>query len=150
VSEATKQWFGEGLRFRCTRCGNCCRGAGNVWIGDAEIHAIAGELGMPEEEFRAVYTRRAARRGLVLRQKRNQDCIFWNPEAGCEVYAERPRQCRTYPFWSANVHSRENWEAEARSCPGIGSGDLHPASEVAATAADDGIPTHRTRMRVDG
>ena len=72
--------------------------------------------------------------------------MFWNAERGCEVYDRRPRQCKSYPFWSANVVSREKWEKEGDACPGIGSGPVHLAAEVAATAADDGIPAHRTRM----
>lgn len=154
-------WYREGLRFGCTRCGNCCRGAGNVWLDDGEVAVLAAFLNMDEPAFRAVYCRGAAggsrgaaggdrpaaRAGAVLRQKSNQDCVFFDPARGCTVYDRRPRQCRTYPFWSGIVHAREAWEAESHGCPGIGTGPLHPADEVSATAAADGIPAHRTRLR---
>jgi Fe-S-cluster containining protein len=74
--------------------------------------------------------------------------VFWDDRQGCQVYEDRPLQCRTYPFWRANVHSAENWQAEARACPGIGEGPLHSAEEVARTASDDGIPAERTRGRL--
>lgn len=149
-------WYGEGLEFECHRCGACCRGPGNVWVSDAEIGGLARALEMEEDEVRAVYTRRAAPRArsrhgggpdTVLRQKRNQDCIFWEPGSGCSVYAQRPRQCRTYPFWEAIVHSRETWEEESRACRGIGCGPARAAEEIAALVAEDGIPRHRTRTR---
>ena len=37
--------------------------------------------------------------------------------------------------------------AEAKSCPGIGDGELYPESAITRTSADDGIPSHRTRLR---
>lgn len=145
---ASHLWYHEGLRFRCTRCGNCCRGAGNVWVSDDEIGALASLLEMSPDEFRTVYTRQVRRKGTALRQKRNQDCVFFSAEQGCQVYDRRPKQCSSYPFWSANVHLRENWDAEAAACPGIDTGPLYPAAEISATAADDGVPAHRTRIRV--
>ena len=148
MSDARKPWYYEGLRFSCTRCGNCCRGAGNVWVSDDEIAALASRLDLSDDDFRTTYTRRSGR-GNVLGHKRNQDCVFWNASTGCEVYPQRPRQCSSYPFWRGVVHSQDNWEDESRSCPGIGQGDLHAESEITATAAADGIPAHRPRVRVE-
>jgi len=149
MTDARKPWYQAGLRFGCTRCGNCCRGAGNVWVSDEEVAALAARLELSQDDFRAGYTRRSGR-GVVLRQKRNQDCVFWSASAGCEVYERRPRQCQSYPFWFGNVHSRDNWQSESRSCPGIGRGELHAEPEISATAAADGIPADRTRLRVEG
>ena len=143
-------WYAAGLRFECTRCGSCCRGAGNVWVSDGEIEALAQRFEMTGEEFRAAFTRAVPRRGVVLRAKRSQDCVFWDPDAGCSVYDDRPRQCRTYPFWSGHVHSAGSWEAERASCPGIGQGALHSAAEIRSTSADDGIPPKRSRLRTGG
>ena len=148
MSDGRTPWYREGLRFRCTRCGNCCRGAGTVWVSDAEIGALAAWLGISDAELRSSYTRRSGR-GISLAQKRNQDCVFFSSSSGCQVYERRPRQCSAYPFWRGIVHSRDNWDDESRCCPGIGPGDLHSPSEIAHTAATDGIPEHRTRTRVD-
>ncbi len=140
-------WYRDGLRFECTRCGRCCRGAGNVWLSDEEIRALAAHCEEDEETFRARATRRAGKRGVVLRAQRNQDCLFYDRSRGCTVYELRPRQCRTYPFWRANLADRETWEAEGRSCPGLGDGPLHTREAIDALANDDGIPNERTRQR---
>jgi Fe-S-cluster containining protein len=119
-----------------------------VWVSGEEISRLAEAHEMSDAEFRSAYTRKLGS-GVVLRQKIDQDCEFFGGTSGCEVYALRPRQCHSYPFWQAIVHSRGDWEAEARACPGIGTGDLHTEAEVAASAARDGIPAHRTRRRVE-
>jgi len=141
----SQHWYRDGLRFECSRCGHCCRGAGNVWISDAEIERLARALDVSDAQLRTLYTRRVADRGVVLRQKRNQDCVFWAADSGCQIYPLRPRQCRSYPFWAAIVRSRENWQAEASCCPGVGRGAHHPAGTIEVTAADDGIPRRRVR-----
>jgi hypothetical protein len=148
MPRSEQPWYREGLRFECTRCGGCCRGAGNVWVGEDEIERLASVREMTDGQFRRAYTR-PARRGTTLRQKRNNDCVFWNSDTGCEVYDARPKQCRSYPFWQGIVHSKENWDTEAGACPGIGRGDLHPAEEIDGIASDDGIPPGRTRSRLD-
>jgi Fe-S-cluster containining protein len=146
-TDSNSPWYEEGLRFECTRCGRCCRGPGNVWINDEEIEALAKLIGRSVDEFRKSHTRRGGRRGVVLRQKRNQDCIFWDDGAGCTVYTARPKQCSTYPFWKAVLHSEYNWQSERRSCPGVGEGPLHNLEEIESKVSDDGIPAHRTRTR---
>jgi Fe-S-cluster containining protein len=150
MTRSEQRWYLDGLRFRCTRCGDCCRGAGNVWVRDEEIAPLAAAQKMTDDEFRSAYTRQLGRHGVLLRQKRNQECVFWNAGSGCQVYEQRPHQCRTYPFWQGIVHSPDNWKAESRVCPGIGEGDLHSAVDISETAADDGIPPHRTRRRLEG
>lgn len=131
-------WCRDGLRFACTRCGGCCRGAGTVRVSDAEIEALARRLELEPREFRAAYTRKLRGGERSLREKRNRDCIFYHRSSGCSVYQDRPRQCRTWPFWRSVVHSEERWDEEARSCPGMNRGTLRSASEVAALARDDG------------
>jgi Fe-S-cluster containining protein len=142
----SEAWYRDGLRFECGRCGHCCRGAGNVWVTDADVARLAEVLEVSDAELRARYTRRRSR-GVSLRQKRNQDCVFWDAETGCQVYAQRPRQCRSYPFWAAVVRTSESWQAEAERCPGVGRGPLHSATAIDASAADDGIPRARTRLK---
>ncbi len=133
-----KPWYAEGLRFACTQCGACCNGAGTVRVSDEEIGALARLLDLSDEQLRAMYTRRLRGGEVSLRESRAKACVFWDPERGCRVYAARPRQCRTWPFWRAVVHSRERWEEEARDCPGMNQGPLHDADTIAATAAADG------------
>ena len=130
-------WYRSGLRFACTRCGNCCRGAGSVRVSDDEVAALARRLELADDEFRAAFTRRLRGGELSLREKRNKDCVFHDRARGCTVYDDRPRQCRTWPFWRSVVHSEERWAEEARGCPGMGRGPLHSAEHVQAVARDD-------------
>ena len=56
--------------------------------------------------------------------------IFYQDGVGCTIYAVRPRQCRTWPFWESNVRTPEDWQRTCRVCPGSGKGDLIPAEEI--------------------
>jgi uncharacterized protein len=126
----TEPWYHEGLRFRCTRCGQCCTGApGFVWVNEEEEAAIADFVGEERGQFRALYTRWLDR-GRSLREKANGDCVFYSAEKGCTIYAVRPRQCRTWPFWESNVESPETWAQTCGVCPGSGTGDLIAAEEI--------------------
>lgn len=123
-------WYADGLRFTCTQCGKCCTGApGFVWVSDAEIDKLAANRGMKRSEFVAVYTHKA--RGRVsLRERPNGDCIFYDADQGCTVYAVRPMQCRTWPFWESNLTDPERWAEIEATCPGSGEGDLIPVEEI--------------------
>ena len=65
-----------------------------------------------------------------LKEKANNDCVFYDREAGCTVYPVRPRQCRTWPFWDAAAGTPDRWEETASECPGCNQGDLIPAEEI--------------------
>ncbi len=123
-------WYQDGLRFRCTRCGNCCTGEpGYVWVNAEEVTAIAEFRGEPREEVEGLYTRSAGRR-RTLREKANGDCVFYDRQQGCTIYSVRPRQCRTWPFWESNVATPEAWEETCKVCPGSGQGDLISEEEI--------------------
>jgi hypothetical protein len=123
-------WYHEGLSFTCTQCGRCCGGApGFVWVSDDEERAIAAQLKLPLAEFRRRHTRRLDGR-RSLNELANGDCEFLTRDAsgkaGCSIYAARPLQCRTWPFWKGNLRSRRAWTITGQSCPGIDRGQHHP------------------------
>lgn len=123
-------WYKDGLRFTCTRCGHCCTGdPGYVWVEDGDLAAIAQERGESLEEVKALYTRWTPR-GRTLREKSNGDCVFYDREQGCTVYAVRPPQCRTWPFWESTVATPEAWQRTCAVCPGSGQGELISAEEI--------------------
>lgn len=123
-------WYDPGLAFECTRCGNCCTGApGYVWVDDEELKKLAAMRGESLREFTAVYTR-TARGRRTIREKANGDCVFFERGTGCTVYANRPKQCRTWPFWDSVIESQETWEKTAEGCPGINRGELIPTLEI--------------------
>ena len=124
-------WYKDGLRFKCTQCGDCCTGApGFVWVNAAEIAAFAKRFDMPVDEFEKKYVRRVGiRKSLV--EYDNGDCVFFDTEKRrCTVYEDRPRQCRTWPFWQSNVRTAETWAQTCEACPGSGTGNLVPLEKI--------------------
>jgi Fe-S-cluster containining protein len=129
-NESPEVWFKDGLKFRCTMCGDCCTGApGVVWVNDEEVEAIRAHIGETRERFLEWYTHMVGeRRSLV--EKSNGDCIFFERGTGCTVYPVRPRQCRTWPFWESNLRDERTWRNTCKICPGSGQGDLISAEEI--------------------
>src|SRR5262249_2755979 len=142
----------RGLAWRrlaggATACASSARAAGtaaaapgSVRVDDAEIAALARRAGLADARFRAAFPRplRGGGGERSRRERRDGTCVFYDPQRGCTVYADRPRQCRTWPFWRAVVHSPERWAEEAAGCPGMGRGPLHDAASIASALADDG------------
>jgi uncharacterized protein len=123
-------WYKDGLKFTCTQCGKCCTGEpGYVWLDDEEVTKIAAALGEKRNEFLAVFTQ-PARGKVTLREKLDGDCVLYSKERGCTVYRDRPKQCRTWPFWESNLKTPEDWERTERVCPGSGDGELIPVEEI--------------------
>lgn len=99
------------LKFRCTGCGNCCRGT-MVMLSDADIRRLSEGTGRPPEEFtrfipegditldkRSPWWVRLARSRVILalRWKRGA-CVFLGEDNRCSVYEHRPVACREHPF----------------------------------------------------
>lgn len=132
-------WYEDGLAFACTRCGNCCTGApGTVQVCEAETEELARLVGLDLADFCERFTRLLDDGTVSLIERSNGDCIFWSARDGCLVYAARPRQCRTWPFWRRNLASREAWAAAAAGCPGIDRGERHERAAIERALADDG------------
>lgn len=129
-NDEDQPWYADGLPFECTRCGKCCTGdPGYVWVTDEELATIAKFLGRPLNEVRDLYSRKARGR-RSLRERSNGDCIFYDHTKGCTIYAVRPPQCRTWPFWDSNVATPEDWEQTCQVCPGSGQGEVIPVEEI--------------------
>ncbi|MBM3999335.1 MAG: YkgJ family cysteine cluster protein [Planctomycetes bacterium] len=128
-----RPWYRNGLKFTCAQCGNCCTGApGYVWVNQEEIDALAETHGLEPDAFEAKYVRRVGVR-RSLREFPNGDCVFFDGDLRrCRVYENRPRQCRTWPFWDSNVRTPEDWDRTCAACPGSGQGRLHAMEQVEA------------------
>jgi uncharacterized protein len=126
-------WYSAGLRFTCTQCGDCCTGApGFVWVNNEEIGALAALIDLDVDAFEDQYVRRVGAR-KSLKELPNGDCVFFDGQTRkCTVYAARPRQCRTWPFWDSNLKTREDWEHTCSICPGSGTGQLYQLDEIEA------------------
>jgi Fe-S-cluster containining protein len=120
------------LHFSCTRCGRCCatRGEYYVFLTAREAERIRTRLGLSPGWFRRHYLRRLEAGQLVLAAGPGERCIFLDAGDRCRVYAVRPVQCRTYPFWPEIAGNRRAWRAERRRCEGIDRGDVVPLARI--------------------
>jgi len=131
MSDNKEPWYKDGLQFTCSGCGDCCTGSpGYVWVNEEEIAAMAARVELTVEQFEDHYTRKiGARRSL--KEFSNGDCVFFDHDTRkCEVYEDRPRQCKTWPFWSSNLKSPEAWAETCEDCPGSGQGQLYQLDEI--------------------
>lgn len=130
-------WYRDGLRFTCTACGECCRSHGaytHVYANDADAAAMARALGLTLAGFERRYALRDEQGQREIRFVRGA-CVFLKG-GKCSVYAARPVQCRTFPFWPENL-AKTVWEREiARDCPGVGKGKLWTRTEVERIAEE--------------
>ena len=133
----SEPWYQDGLRFKCSQCGDCCTGApGYVWVNKEEITQLAALVGIDDiEVFRDKYVRKVGIRES-LREYTDGACVFFDTEARkCTVYEARPRQCRTWPFWDSNVRDEEAWARTCEVCPGSGKGKLYTIEQIDAQRA---------------
>lgn len=57
------------------------------------------------------------------------DCLFLLNKK-CTVYAARPTQCKTWPFWPETM-SAKAWKKDVVNfCPGVGKGKVWSAQEI--------------------
>lgn len=113
-------WYQEGLKFKCTGCGNCCTGApGFIWVSAVEMKEMAIFLNMPLDLFKRKYVRqRNNQYALIEKKSENHNCIFLKDNK-CQIYPVRPSQCKTFPWWKENLNSVESWKLAAQFCEGI-------------------------------
>jgi len=133
-------WYKDGLHFECTQCGRCCGGSpGVVWVDRHEILRIAQFLQVDAEELWGSFIRRVGIGRVSLVEQANGDCAFLRRDdtgsaamPHCGIYAIRPQQCRTWPFWNQNLGSRGSWQTAGRQCPGIdrGPGRLYELPQI--------------------
>jgi hypothetical protein len=132
----------SGLRFECTRCGNCCTRPGLVYFPPEDLRRAADHLEMTPEAFRRRY-RLEAEGGVLALDPGDSPCPFYREGTGCGIYEGRPTQCRAWPFWPEVVRRRGSWEKAAKDCEGMNHGprvtvrEIEQAVELCAQA---GLP----------
>jgi Fe-S-cluster containining protein len=134
----TGPWYRAGLRFECTGCSECCKARGaysHVYAAEREFTAMARLLKKRRADFDREFTTIDADGRRELRFERGA-CVFLAADGRCGVYAARPTQCRTFPFWSENLVKR-TWELEiAPGCEGVGRGKRYTRGEIEAIARE--------------
>jgi Fe-S-cluster containining protein len=138
VSEAP--WYLEGVRFGCNACGKCCVNHGEgfdfVFSTRVERKRIAERMGISLRRFEAEYCERVAGRLSFI--SAGQACVFLE-DGQCSVYEQRPKQCRSFPFWPELMESRSTWDKDVASfCPGVGKGELHSFADIRKQLTDAG------------
>ncbi len=124
----------ETLRFQCTACGACCTGdeSHHVFLSREEAGKICQWLGLSWAWFSRRYLSALEDRTRVLSSRDDGRCIFLDAQGRCRVYAVRPAQCATYPFWPEVVTTSKGWRREALRCEGIGQGPVVPVHVIEA------------------
>jgi Fe-S-cluster containining protein len=132
MTESSLPWYKDGLQFECTVCGRCCTGgSGYVWVSQEEIDSIAAQMELAPLLFEQVFVWTVRSKKRSLKEYPNGDCVLLSDKTRrCRVYAERPVQCRTWPFWSQNLLSPNTWSATASTCPGCNRGKLYTLDEI--------------------
>ena len=130
------RWYEGGLKFECVACGACCRTHGEyafVYLSDADVDSIAALLRLSRLDFLNTYCT-ADDEGDIHLAELSGDCSFLEEGVRCRVYAARPKQCATWPFWRENL-KKTVWEGPVSACcPGIGQGRCYTADEIDAIA----------------
>ena len=136
VEEASNM---NGIRFACLRCGRCCRDPGEesyVFLRQGDLERLCDFLSMMARDFAASFL--VAVEGLLCLAGYDGDCIFLDEEKGCRVYAARPLQCRTWPFWPQNMETPAAWADTKARCPGVGRGSLVETDDIQALLEEMG------------
>ncbi len=94
---------------------------------------MAKRVNLSVADFEEKYVRSVGiRKSLV--EYENGDCVFLQ-DRKCTLYEDRPRQCRTWPFWDSNISTPQAWEATCEACPGAGKGKIYSVEEILRQSA---------------
>jgi uncharacterized protein len=107
--------------FQCLRCGECCTGQDNsVVVFPFEIRNISARTEEPWQEVAqppctGEWDCQGNFHTLEWRiNKREGSCRYYQEQAGCRIYEDRPMLCSTYPFYI------DEGRLKASECRGLG------------------------------
>jgi len=131
--------YEKGLRFKCQGSANCCvsRGSyGFVYLSLKDIKILSKFIELNTIDFIKLYCDKTNGFTHFKERKKNGDCQFLSNKK-CSIYKARPTQCRTWPFWSENMKSK-NWNNEiAKFCPGVGKGKVVSKATIEKKILED-------------
>jgi Fe-S-cluster containining protein len=137
VTAVDPAFYAKGLRFQCTGCGECCRTRNGkpswVYVTIEERRRLARHFKLRTSAFTRRYCEKT--NGFFHLRNPSSNCLFLDG-ARCTVYAARPGQCRTYPFWNENMGASA-WAKTARECEGIGRGRVWTREEIEQRLRDE-------------
>lgn len=125
-------FYENGLKFECQGSGKCCTSHGEygfVFLTLEDRQRMARHLQITTLQFTRRYCTRTQGYFHLRENPANPDCMFLKSKR-CSIYAARPTQCRTWPFWP-EVLNAKTWSKEVESfCPGVGKGKLHSSATI--------------------
>jgi len=102
--------------FKCTNCGDCCKGYGGTFVTEKDIEDIADYIKADTEQFVKEYCQMSGEKP-VLAQGKDGYCIFWDEL--CKIHPVKPRMCRQWPCLKSVLVDVANWHIMGAFCPGI-------------------------------
>jgi len=102
--------------FKCTQCGDCCKGYGGTYVSDDDIRAIADYIKKSPEVVRSEYCQMSGSKPL-LKQKEDGFCVFFDKL--CTIHPVKPGMCRAWPYIKSVVTDVNNWHIMSSMCQGI-------------------------------
>lgn len=106
-------------RFKCLRCGECCKGESTVSLTEKEVEEISNFLGMVKENFLELYTISKGPHRLEMKVI-DGHCVFFEPETKiCKIHPVKPKICKDWPFVSALLKDSLNILIIRNFCRGL-------------------------------
>ncbi|CAN5554150.1 YkgJ family cysteine cluster protein [soil metagenome] len=138
-------WYKDGIQFECQGSGQCCVSHGEygfVYVTAADRKRMAKLRGIPTSEFTRTFCLKEEglfrlRDGAPINlnggpaKPTAKPCVFLENKR-CTIYAARPAQCRTWPFWPETMSAKAWTKDVAKFCPGVGKGRVWPREEIDA------------------
>lgn len=131
-NDVSKTWWSKGIRFQCQGSGNCCLSRGEygfVFLTREDRKRMADHFQIDLRQFTKTYCDKTQGYFHLKEEKNRDECLFLKGKK-CGIYAARPTQCRTWPFWP-EVMNAKTWNQEVKTfCPGVGKGPLITPEEI--------------------
>ncbi len=69
--------------------------------------------------------------GYIHLKIEKEKCLFLDDNEKCMIYESRPMQCRTWPFWTENLKTKDKYIKSVLSfCKGAAQGKLYSFKEI--------------------
>lgn len=122
----------DDIKFRCEKCGKCCKGDGVVYLTVSDLRHLAKffHMNLPNffhnycsyvEETRIIGKKILELPAILLKKKGNGKCIFLR-ENQCAIHKNKPFMCGAWPFLYSVVYNPDFQQKMPRICPGLGHG----------------------------
>ena len=128
----TKKIYSKGMRFQCQKSSNCCvsRGSyGFVYLSKKDILRLSKYTDLSIKDFIKLYCEKTDGFVHFKENRKNGRCQFLEKKR-CSIYAARPTQCRTWPFWNENMNAKTWNNNISKNCPGIGKGKVIKKDQI--------------------